>query len=382
MGRRPASYQIGVLSVVPSPYQRELFSALAARPEVELAVFYQSAESIDNPWPEAELAPHEHLLPGRRVSYGRKRLYVNWDLPDFEVYDLAVLNTSYASTSAQWLMRAGLSETPWVFWGERLRDQPNAWRRIGQRMLTSPLRSSDAIAGIGSLAVSSYQKAFPDQNLYNIPYFTDLTDFVDARTQRSTGPVTLLFCGQMIKRKGIDLLLGAFEQLVADGADVELRLVGRQADLPDFMHRVGPEAKSRIDALGFRAPEELPALFGDADVFVLPSRHDGWGVVVNEALGAGLPIICSEAVGAAHDLVEPGRNGMRVEAGRERSLYEALREIVTSEGRRKRWAEGARALSQNWTLDAGVDRWMQAVEEIVATGSRSAAHPTNHRDSE
>ena len=378
MNDRSSPYRIGVLSVVPSPYQRELFSALAARPGVEVAVFYQSAESIDNPWPEAELAPHEHLLPGRRVSYGRKRLYVNWELPDFEAYDLAVLNTSYASTSAQWLMRTGLSDTPWVFWGERMRTQPNMWRRIGQRMLTSPLRAADAIAGIGSLAVASYREAFPEQPLYNIPYFTDLTDFVDARNQRSTGPVTLLFCGQMIKRKGVDLLLGAFERLVEDGADVELRLVGREADLPDFMHRVGSEAKSRIDALGFRPPEELPALFGDADVFVLPSRHDGWGVVVNEALGAGLPIICSEAVGAAHDLVEPGRNGVRVEAGRERPLYEALREVATSEALRERWAEGTRALCQDWTLGAGVDRWMHAVEEIVATESHSAAHLTNH----
>jgi glycosyltransferase involved in cell wall biosynthesis len=377
-----SSYRLGILTVVPSPYQRDLFSALADRDDVQLEVFYQSAESIDNPWPEATLAPYEHLLPGRRISYGAKRAYVNWDLPDFRSFDLTILNTSYFSTAAQWLMRSQLRDQNWVFWGERMRTQPSLWRRVGQRMLTSPLRAADAIAGIGSLAVSSYREAFPDQRLYNIPYFTDLTDFVDARKQGAAGVVTLLFCGQMIERKGLDLLLSAFERLVVDGADVELRLVGREADLPDMMHHVGPKAKSRIDVLGFRPPDELPALFGEADVFVLPSRHDGWGVVVNEALGAGLPIICSDAVGAAHDLVEPDRNGVRVEAGREQPLYEALRQVVMSEGLRKRWAEGSRVLCANWTLDAGVDRWVRAVEDLVAVEGRSAAHSTNHRGQE
>ncbi len=373
-----SSYQIGILSVVPSPYQRDLFAGLANRSKVELEVFYQYAESIDNPWPEASLEPYEHVLPGKRVSYGKKRAYVNWDLPNLQEYDLAILNTSYVSTSAQWLMRTGLEDTPWVFWGERLREQPSLWRRTGQRLLTAPLEQADAIVGIGVLALWSYRRVFPEKRLYNIPYFCDLTDFVDARCPaESDGPVTILFCGQMIERKGVDLLLRAFDRLVDDGNDVRLRMVGREADLPEMLDLVASSTRERIDVLGFQPPAELPVLFGEADVFVLPSRHDGWGVVVNQALGAGLPVICSDAVGAGHDLVEPNRNGMLVEAGQEQPLYEALRDVVTDESLRTEWAEGARAVAEDWTLEAGVSRWMQVVRQLVSESSRSE-RPSAH----
>ena len=67
--------------------------------------------------------------------------------------------------------------------------------------------------------------------------------------------------------------------------------------------------------------------FAQADVFVLPSRYDGWGVVVNQALAAGLPIITSDEVGAGFDLVEPGSNGFRVRAGEVDDLHRAQRDL-------------------------------------------------------
>jgi glycosyltransferase involved in cell wall biosynthesis len=333
---------------------------------VDLDVFYQHADSIDNPWPEAELASHEHLLPGRRVSYGTKRTYINWHLPDFEAYDLVVLNTSYVSPTVQWLMRAQLSDTPWVFWGERIRKQSTWWRRLGKQLLTAPLRQADAIVGIGSLAVQSYQRAFPERPVYNIPYFTDLTSFRDARQSGKTDvPLTLLFCGQMIERKGLDLLLQAFDQLVAEDLPVRLRLVGREANVSEMMTTVRPEAQERIEILGFQAPEDLPELFGTADVFVLPSRHDGWGVVVNQALGAGLPIICSDQVGAAHDLVESEKNGVRVQAGNVRPLLDALRRVASDASLRQKWADGSRSMAKHWSVEDGADRWVQVAHDLV-----------------
>jgi glycosyltransferase involved in cell wall biosynthesis len=112
----------------------------------------------------------------------------------------------------------------------------------------------------------------------------------------------------MFSRKGLDLLLLAFDRLVQAGLDVRLLLVGRQAELPNFLATVSPFTRSRILYEGFQAPEHLPKYFGESDVFVLPSRHDGWGVVINQALAAGLPIITSNAVGAGLDLVEHGIN--------------------------------------------------------------------------
>ena len=120
------------------------------------------------------------------------------------------------------------------------------------------------------------------------------------RKPRTPERITFLFCGQMIARKGVDVLLAAFRQL---DSRAELLLVGREAELPEMLASLPAEVSRRIRYAGFQAPEALPDYFSQADAFVLPSRYDGWGVVVNQALGAGLPILCSDTVGAGFDLV-------------------------------------------------------------------------------
>ena len=72
------SLRVSFFSVVPSPYQRDLFRALAQRSEVELRVHYLEASSPDSPWPEKALADYESVLPGRWFALGNARCHINW----------------------------------------------------------------------------------------------------------------------------------------------------------------------------------------------------------------------------------------------------------------------------------------------------------------
>jgi glycosyltransferase involved in cell wall biosynthesis len=373
--------RLAIISVVPAPYQRDLFGALAERTELELSVFYQSVERIDNPWPESTLRSYEFALPGRRFSYGAKHVFLNWGLPDVRAFDAVILNTSHASPTAQWLMRTQLDEVPWIFWGERLRHQPNPFRRFAHSVLIRPLSEASAIACIGSIAVEAYRERFPNQRLVNIPYHCDLEPFVKASAPSESSEVSFLFCGQMIQRKGIDLLLDAFDRLVRDDAPVRLRLLGTEADLSRHMDEMSEAGRQRVEVLGFQAPEDLPELFQRADVFVLLSRHDGWGVVVNEALGSGLPLICSDAVGAAHDLVVPGENGVRVPAGEVEPLRKAMARMVDRPDLRKQWGETSRAMAADWSPEAGAERWVNLLSKVLAPSAAPSAvnSPGNER---
>jgi glycosyltransferase involved in cell wall biosynthesis len=98
------------------------------------------------------------------------------------------------------------------------------------------------------------------------------------------------------------LLLQAFDRLIQAGINARLLLVGREAELPEMMRSTSPQTQQKIEYADFTTRIST-SIFQSSDIFVLPSRYDGWGVVVNQALGAGLPIICSDAVGAAPDLV-------------------------------------------------------------------------------
>src|SRR4051812_25298949 len=210
---RPMSLRVAFLCVVPSPYQRDLLAALAARPEIDLHVYYMERAAPDSPWPEKPLAPYEEYLRGFWFGIGTRRVHVNWPLPDLSGYDVVVLNTLMSFT-AQYLMRVRLRRKRWLFWGERLtRSTARRFSPTGMiyEWLLGPLHRASAIAGMGSWAVADYQRRFPEPRHFNIPYHCELAPFLaQPRHRRSDDVVTFLFCGQMIARKGLDLLLAAF----------------------------------------------------------------------------------------------------------------------------------------------------------------------------
>src|SRR5262249_5970272 len=145
------------------------------------------------------LGPSAHFNPGiiKILREDTSNLFV--------LSDYSALTTQIAM---RYLTRR---RKPWVFWGEipGLRRQGRLTRFIRHR-LQRPIRGGAvAIAAIGSLAVAFYQKHFPEIPVFNIPYFCDLAPFRAAATQRGNekGPaVGVLFSGQFIERKGIDVL--------------------------------------------------------------------------------------------------------------------------------------------------------------------------------
>jgi len=358
-------YRIIFVTIVPSPYQRDLFASLAARSDLALEVYYMESAAPDSPWPEAPLRPFEHILPGFWLPFGPARLHFNWKLPDFSKADFIVLS-SFTSWTGQWLMRWGLRKKRWLFWGERLRPQPRGWKAIAQKMLVAPMAGATGIVGIGREAENDYTQRFPRAPHFCIPYHCDLAEFLALKRNRSVGePFTFLFCGQMIRRKGVDLLLLAFDRLITKGIEAHLLLVGREADLPAFLAKVSPPARTRIRYEGFQAPELLPRFFSRCDAFVLPSRHDGWGVVINQALGAGVPVISSDAAGAGMDLIEEGLNGLRFAAGDVDGLQKAMGFLATNPETARAWGEASRSKALTITPAAGAEKWVRAFDTLA-----------------
>jgi glycosyltransferase involved in cell wall biosynthesis len=350
------SFEVAFFSVLPSPYQRDLFRALSRRAELRLRVFYLEADAPDSPWPRKALEDYEKILPGGRLHVGAARWPWNWPLPDISGSAVVILN-SLMSFTAQWLMRFGLRDKPWIFWGERLRRGGTI-----HNFLSAPLHRATAIASVGTFAEIDYRERFPEAGHFSIPYHCALDAFLAApRPARGDGDIVFLFCGQMIARKGLDILLDAFQEL---GTNARLLLVGREAELSALLAPLPAAIRDRITYAGFQPPDELPRFFAMADVFVLPSRYDGWGVVVNQALGAGLPILCSDQVGAGRDLVRDGVNGLRFRAGDVLELKNAMARCLENPQRLKEWGDASRKLALEWTPEAGAARWIAAWRDL------------------
>ena len=123
----------------------------------------------------------------------------------------------------------------------------------------------------------------------------------------------LLYVGSMIPRKGLDLLLDALRYVKSD---YNLRIVGNGSDdeikgLQEKMQNLG--IKDKVKVLGFKQGEALWQEYKDAQLFVMPSREDCFGLVLLEALAAEKPIISSKYADGAYDIVKDGENGILVD---------------------------------------------------------------------
>lgn len=319
--------RIDILTVVPSPYQRDVFKAMNRQCPGQLRVWYMEQTPPDSPWPRPSLESWETILPGRILSWRGRRSHFNQGTPKPSAATFWIVNGVTTDFTTQRAFRRLGDEHAWAFWGETPTVARSAAHRAVQRLLYRPLRRTRLIAAIGARAVEAYRHLLPGVPVANLPYACDLRPFTLAASLRKTVPaaerdVTFLFCGQMIARKGFDVLLAAFEKVHRNRPHSRLILLGREDDQTAWAN-LGRAARDATTNLGFQSPDALPALFAQADVFVLPSRHDGWGVVVNQALGAGLPVITTHAVGAAELLDEP-ISGLITEPGDPDSLAAAM----------------------------------------------------------
>jgi len=123
--------------------------------------------------------------------------------------------------------------------------------------------------------------------------------------------------------------------------------------------------------LGFRNQAELPRLYAMGDVFVLPSEDEPWGLVINEAMCSGLPIVASERVGAAADLVQPGYNGFRFPPGDRPALAQALR-LALKDGAKERMGQASLEIIRGW----GFEEDIVAVRQALGLASRAGRRET------
>lgn len=198
-----------------------------------------------------------------------------------------------------------------------LRGRFDAWR-YGE--------SIGYIFAIGGLAVQWFKMCrFADRKIVEFAYFTDCPKSGHC-SESTDGAYKIVFVGQCIKRKGIDLLVHALSGL--KDKDWHLEVIGEGKDRADFQEltrKLGMGKK--IDYLGAMRNSEAMLRLESADLLVLPSRWDGWGAVVNEALMRGVPVVCTNHCGAA-DLLGASERGSVVESGSVESLRLAMEDWI------------------------------------------------------
>ena len=175
----------------------------------------------------------------------------------------------------------------------------------------------------------------------------------------------VLFASKLQARKRCADLLQAYESIRAQ-APAQIVVVGDGPELARLTEYARSKRLDDVRFVGFKNQSELPAFYDLCDIFVLPSEREPWGLVVNEAVNAGKPIVASDAVGAARDLVLDGRSGCVFPVGDIAALASSLRLLIQDPDLRRRLGDNARALVAEWGIDATVAGVRSAIHALSA----------------
>ncbi len=341
------SCRLVILTEIIAPYRIPVFNALARREGVHLhVIFLAENDPALRQWLvyKAEIRFSYQVLSSWRRRLGKYNLLLNRGLvaalrqaaPD------AILCGGYnypaSWQSMLWARRNGVRFYLWV--ESNAQDQRSGHRLI-ESLKRKFVRHCDGFVVPGK-ASFEYVKSFgiPQEAILTAPNAVDAEFFAkeSAKVRQSSAmhrdalglpPRFFLFVGRLVPEKGVFDLLQAYGTLAATlREEIGLVFTGDGVARSELQRLAADVNPGCIQFAGFAQREPLAAYYALAEVLVFPTHTDPWGLVVNEAMACGLPIIASSAAGCAADLVEDGWNGHVIRAGDIGQLASAMAEMA------------------------------------------------------
>jgi glycosyltransferase involved in cell wall biosynthesis len=251
-------------------------------------------------------------------------------------------------------------------------------------------RMIDCVLAIGSANAEFYRAmGVPDRRMFFMPYTVDNARFISASrittsdradVRASLGvkddrPI-VLFAAKFQRRKRPNDLLHAAAQLNRDGLVFHVAMIGSGEMETDLRHLAARLGLKNVHFSGFVNQSALPRTYAACDVFVLPSEDEPWGLAVNEAMCAGLPIIASDEIGCVPDLVQSGFNGRTFATGDVGELANALRPLIKQSEMRLRMGRSSREIITRWSYAECRDGLRAA---LASVGLESKSRRREHR---
>ncbi|MBK8995840.1 MAG: glycosyltransferase family 1 protein [Myxococcales bacterium] len=376
MRRMPAPVRLIVLATHPVQYRAPLYRHLAAQDWLELEVWYGDTYGVtpttslwgvkDFRWDTDLLTGYEHrFLPNKSLTPGPFHRFgaLNPSLiPAFRrAAPDAALVSGYSQAFHWTALAAAMSmRVPVLYTSDSnaLAEPTGLKGRVKHALVERLYRRISAFLVSGATNDRHYaQYDVPENKRFFFPWAVDNAFFARqadaARRQRGEvreswnvqkGRTVLLFAGVLLDRKRPFDLVDA----VARGEGIHVVFAGSGPEEARLREYAAEKVGSKATFLGFVPQTELPKVYASADLLVIPSSYEPWGLVVNEALACGTPAIASNAVGAAYDLVHPA---LRYPCGDVETLVRAVEIFRERRDEISRWST-ARLERFDFSVDA------------------------------
>ncbi|MEX2093803.1 MAG: glycosyltransferase family 4 protein [Pirellulales bacterium] len=237
----------------------------------------------------------------------------------------------------------------------------SGWKRwLKARVYSWWIPRTAGIMSMGQFGDEFFLQYGADRSrMYRVPCLPDLDLFARGQPEHLGGfrrkyglrqdRRYLLYSGRLAPQKRVDLLVDAFAAVADARPEWDLIVVGDGLCGDDLRRRVPERLRSRVIWTGFQELEGCVAAYHAADVFVLPSDREPWAVVVQEAMAAGLPVVSSDVVGAARDLVEDRVSGRIFPVGNGAALEQAILDVTDAQAIAD-YQRGAKSALAEWRV--------------------------------
>jgi glycosyltransferase involved in cell wall biosynthesis len=381
-----APTRVAVVAPEPTPYRSPLFDLVADRSELDLTVIYAARTVADRRW-SVEPGHRNVVLRGVGVPFAARILRHDYPITPGIVSALrdaapqVVVVTGWSTFASQaaiaWSRLHGI---PFLLLVSSHDAAPRpGWRRaVKGAVVPRVVRAAAGGLVLGTLSRDSLvaRGAAPEHtrvfaNTIDVPtWIARAAELGAEREQLRTAvgagadDVVVLSVARLAPEKNLDVLVRA----VAEAGDPRLTLVvaGHGPEGP-ALERLAGELGVRLRLVGNLPWERVAELYVAADVFALLSSNEPWGVVVNEAAACGLPLVLSDQVGAAYDLLRDGENGTLVPVGDVSVPAAALRRLAEDADLRHTQGARSREIVGEWGYEPSVESFVEAVRDAVAS---------------
>jgi glycosyltransferase involved in cell wall biosynthesis len=367
-------HRVVILTEIIAPYRIPVFNALARHAELDLHVLFMAeTDKALRQWRihADEIRFSYEVLPSWRWRVGKSGVLVNRRVvPALEAASPQTVICGGYNYPASWrsLWWGRRRQVRFVLWTEsNERDQRSG--RAGVEWLKRYfVRSCNAfvVPGKSSRAYllrlgASDEVIFTAPNAVDNCFFATQAEKIRSRESEFRSQLKLparfiLFAGRLVPDKGIFDLLDAYAKLEGElRRDVGLVFAGDGASRQELEQRAKRIRPGTVCFPGFAQREDLAGLYALAEALVLPTHSDTWGLVVNEAMACGLPIIVSNVAGCADDLVEDGWNGYVVPPENSEKLSVAIDSLVRQPDLRQRMSAHSLERIRSYSPEACAD---------------------------
>lgn len=291
----------------------------------------------------------------------------------FNNYDLLISTDQHVSETYIGFFISKLRRKKFIVWSETF-----DWPRAPRSKFLEPLvrlisKHSDACIAAGTKSKEYFiKKGAKPKNVF-IAYDSAVNHKIIKRDNRPEykNKKIVLYLSRIVPYKGLDYLIKAFAKLEKEREDIFL-IVGGKGSFENEAKKLAEDLDVKnVKFIGPVSKEHLGFYYSICDVFVLPStfrEYDAecWGLVSNEAMAFGKPIVSTDAVGGAYDLIKNGVNGFRVKHGNVEELYLAIKKILANDKLRiKMGRESKKLIETKFNYNTRSEGFRQAIKHAL-----------------